>query len=102
MVLTSNAIGCGLVPIFADAIDRKKIVQLPVTCPGVNSEYSFVTLERYTISPAIKILRQTLINESTKVELRTANPNNLPIYSDLICLLYISLSIFILLVVLTP
>lgn len=61
VVLISNAIGCGLFPIFADEIERKKIVQLPVTCPGVNSEYSFVTLERYTISPAIKILRQTLI-----------------------------------------
>ena len=60
VVLTSNAIGCGLVPIFTDAIDRKKLVQLPVTYRGVKSEYSFVTLARYSISPAIKILRQTL------------------------------------------
>jgi len=61
VVLTSNAIGCGLFPIFADAIDKKSIVQLPVTCPSVTSEYSFVTLEIYIISPAIKILREILV-----------------------------------------
>jgi len=61
VVLTSNAIGCGLVPIFADAIDRKKLVLLPVTCKGINSEYSLVSLARYSISPAINILRQTVL-----------------------------------------
>lgn len=61
-VLTSNAIGAGLVPIFADAIDRKKLVQLPVACPSIISEYGFVTLKRYAPSPAIKILQQTLID----------------------------------------
>ncbi len=61
VVLSSNAIGCGLVPIFADAIERKKLVLLPVTCQGINSEYSFVSLTRYSISPAIKILRQILL-----------------------------------------
>ncbi|OEU47143.1 MAG: hypothetical protein BA866_09355 [Desulfobulbaceae bacterium S5133MH15] len=66
VVLTSNAIGCGLVPIFADGIDRKKLVQLPVTCRAVNSEYSFVSLARYSISPAVKILRKTLIQTVQK------------------------------------
>lgn len=61
VVLTSNAIGCGLVPIFADAIDRKKLVQLPVTCQGINSSYSLVSLARYSIFPAINILRQTVL-----------------------------------------
>lgn len=61
VVLTSDAIGCGLVPIFADAIDRKKLVQLPVTCQGVSSSYGFVSLARYSISPAIKILRQIVL-----------------------------------------
>ena len=61
VVLTSNAIGCGPVPVFADAIDGKKLVQLPVTCPSINTEYSFVSLARYSISPAIKILKQTLL-----------------------------------------
>ncbi len=61
VVLTSDAIGCGLYPIFADGIERKKIVQLPVTCRGINSEYSLVTLENYTLSPAVQILKQTLL-----------------------------------------
>ncbi len=61
VVLTSDAIGCGLVPIFADEIERKKIVQLPVTCPSVTSCYGFVTLENYTLSPAIQILHSMLL-----------------------------------------
>ncbi len=61
VVLTSNAIGVGLVPIFADAIDKKTLVQLPITCPSVTSGYNFVTLENYTLSPAIQILKQILM-----------------------------------------
>lgn len=57
MVLSSDAIGCGIIPIFADAIDRKKLAQLPISCLNVNSAYCFVSLENYTFSPAIKILR---------------------------------------------
>jgi len=34
---------------------------LPVTCKGINSEYSLVSLARYSISPAINILRQTVL-----------------------------------------
>ena len=60
-VLTSDAIGCGPLPIFADEIDRENLVQLPVTCQGVTSAYGFVILARYSISPAIKILRQILL-----------------------------------------
>ena len=58
VVLTSNAIGWGPAPIFAATIDRKKLVQLPITYRGDISEYS---LARYRISSAIKILRQALI-----------------------------------------
>ncbi|MEA3466977.1 MAG: LysR family transcriptional regulator [Thermodesulfobacteriota bacterium] len=67
VVVTSNAIGCGIVPIFADAIDRKKLVLLPVTCPGVTSAYNFVTLENYTLSPAIQILKQILVETVHKL-----------------------------------
>ncbi len=67
VVLTSNAIGCGLIPIFADAIDRKALVQLPVTSTDVTSMYGFVTLENYTLSPAIQILRQTLLESVQKM-----------------------------------
>ncbi len=67
VLVSSNAIGCGIVPIFADAIDRRKLVQLPVTCPGLTSEYSFVTLENYTLSPAIQILKQILMETVQKL-----------------------------------
>lgn len=60
VVLTSNAIGCGLVPIFADAIDRKKRVQLPVTCQGIKlyekTMVGEVGFETETQQPAITLL----------------------------------------------
>lgn len=61
VVLTSNTIGCGLLPIFADAINRKTLVQLPIKNPGVTSGFGLVTLENYVLSPTIQIFRKTLL-----------------------------------------
>ncbi len=61
-VLNSDAVGCGIEPIFSREIREKNMVLLPITCPGVSSQYEIVTLENYTLSPAIQIFRQTLMD----------------------------------------
>ena len=61
-VLNSDAVGCGLEPIFSREIREKNMVLLPITCPGLNSQYEIVTLENYTLSPAIQIFRQTIMD----------------------------------------
>jgi len=35
-------------------------VQLPVTHSNITSEFGFITLENYSLSPAIQILRQII------------------------------------------
>lgn len=62
VVLTSEAIGCGVYPIFQDYIEREKLVQLPLYYPAIASEYKFVTLANYVISPAVLILKSNLMS----------------------------------------
>ena len=62
VVLTSEAIGCGLFPIFQDYIERKKLIQLPLYFPAISSDYKFVTLANYVISPAVLILKKNLMS----------------------------------------
>lgn len=61
VVLTSDAIGCGLFPIFHDHIDRKELVSLPFQCSSVTSNYKIITLSNYLLSPAVIITKEHLL-----------------------------------------
>lgn len=61
VVLTSDAIGCGLTPIFEDHIERKELVNLPFHCNSVTSNYKVMILSKYLLSPAVIILKENLL-----------------------------------------
>lgn len=61
VVRQSDAVGCGLTSIFAQAVAAGKIVVLPVESFGLSSQYRLLHLKRYSASPALDIFTTLLL-----------------------------------------
>jgi len=61
VVRQSEAVGCGLATIFAQAVNSGEVIFLPIKDSGLSSQYEMVHLERYSASPTLEIFRTLLL-----------------------------------------
>lgn len=61
VVKYSEAVGCGLVAIYSQALAAGEVVLLPVLNAGFSTQYEMMLLKRYSASPAMEIFRSFLL-----------------------------------------
>ena len=68
IVMASDAIGMTLAPIFRDQIETGQIVLLPFESSEFRSGYEVITLERYSLAPAVEVFRTCLVEAADEVK----------------------------------
>ena len=76
-VIASDAVGMTLGPIYQQQIETGQIVLLPLDLPHFRSGYEVITLERYSLAPAVEAFRTYLVEaaEEFKGEFLRVNDN---------------------------
>ena len=68
IVIASDAVGLTLAPIYRRQIETGQIVLLPFESPEFRSGYEVVTLERYSLAPAVEAFRTCLVEAANEVK----------------------------------
>ena len=80
IVIASDAVGMTITPIFRQQIETGQIVLLPFSSPKFWSGYEIITLERYSLAPAVETFRDYLVEAANEVKglpsLGSADCNN--------------------------
>ena len=67
-VVASDAIGLTLGPIYRQQIESRQIALLPLDLPHFRSGYEVITLERYSLAPAVEVFRNLLVEAANEVK----------------------------------
>ena len=68
IVMASDAVGMTIAPLFRHQIETGQVVLLPFDAPEFRSGYEVITLERFSLAPAVEAFQNYLVEAADEVK----------------------------------